>query len=142
MRCPVGSHIRRANPREGLAGGAARTRRHRIVRRGMPYGPPLAGDEDDGVPRGLVFTCFNASIARQFEVVQDWCVDGNVFGLGPGDRDLLAGADRGRTGFTIAGAPPVRVPGPGRPLVTVRGGEYLFLPSLTGLRAIAAGSAT
>jgi Dyp-type peroxidase family len=140
-RCPVGAHVRRTNPREGMAGGAARTRRHRIVRRGMPYGLPLAGEEDDGVDRGLLFSCFNASIARQFEVVQGWSVDGNVFGLGPGDRDMFAGADDGSQSFTIPGEPPYRLPGPGRPLVTVRGGEYLFLPSIGGLRAIAEGRA-
>ena len=136
-RCPVGAHIRRSNPRAGMAGGAARTRRHRIVRRGMPYGPPLEGDEDDGADRGLLFGCFNASIARQFEVVQGWCVDGNVFALGPDDRDFLTGAGDGTAGYTIPGAPPRRLPGPGRPLVRVRGGEYLFLPSVSGLKAVA-----
>ena len=35
--CPLGAHIRRANPRDGLPGGAHRTRRHRIIRRGIPY---------------------------------------------------------------------------------------------------------
>ena len=43
------------------------------------------GGAHEGEPRferGLHFACFNASIARQFEVVQDWCVDGNVFGPG------------------------------------------------------------
>jgi Dyp-type peroxidase family len=141
LRCPVGAHIRRVNAREGLAGRDARTRRHRIIRRAMPYGPPLEGDADDRVDRGLVFACFNASIARQFEVVQSWCVDGNLFGLGPGERDLLAGAGEGGGGFTIPGAPPVRVPGPAEPIVTVCGGEYLYVPSVSGLRAIAGGAA-
>lgn len=142
MRCPVGAHIRRVNPREGLAGGANRTRRHRMIRRGMPYGPPAHGDVPDDVERGLFFACFNASIARQFEVVQSWSVDGNVFGLGVGNRDFLAGGGGdGTQPFTIPGAPPVRVPGPGRPLVTVRGGEYLYVPSLSGLRALASGEA-
>ena len=141
LRCPVGAHIRRVNPRDGMAGGASRTRRHRMIRRGMPYGPPLEGDADDGVERGLLFACFNASIARQFEVVQSWSVDGNVFGLGPGDRDVLAGAGDGGAPFKIPGAPPVRVDGPGRPFVRVRGGEYLYVPSLTGLRALASGAA-
>jgi Dyp-type peroxidase family len=142
LRCPVGAHIRRVNARDGLAGGAARTRRHRIIRRGMPYGEPLPeGAPDDGAERGLVFACFNASIARQFEVVQGWCVDGNVFGLGPGDHDLFAGAGDGSGRFLLPGTPPARVPGPGRPLVAVRGGEYLFVPSLRGLRSIAGGAA-
>ena len=47
MRCPLGAHIRRTNPRCGLASGDALTARQRIVRRGMTYGPPLA----DGAAR-------------------------------------------------------------------------------------------
>jgi hypothetical protein len=37
-RCPIGSHMRRANPRDEkvVAGGSM----HRIIRRAMPYGPP------------------------------------------------------------------------------------------------------
>ena len=139
MRCPVGAHIRRVNPREGLSGGAARTRRHRIIRRGMPYGPPLQGTADDGADRGLHFACFNASIARQFEVVQQWSVDGNVFGLGRGNRDFMAGGAGPEQEFVLPGEPPVRLPAPERPFVRVRGGEYLFVPSLSGLRAIATG---
>ena len=88
--CPLGAHIRRANPRDGLPGGAQRTRRHRIIRRGMPYGPDeRAGD------RGLIFVCFNASIVRQFEVVNGWLMDGDIFGLGR-DPDMLAGPRPGR----------------------------------------------
>ena len=99
--------LRRRPPGAALPGGRAHPPREPARgprgRRGADAPPPdrpprhalrpaASGDEDDGVERGLLFTCFNASIARQFEVVQDWCVDGNVFGLGPGDRDLLAGA--------------------------------------------------
>ena len=43
VRCPVGAHMRRINPRgqpvtgQGLPGGSNNT--HRLIRRGMPYGP-------------------------------------------------------------------------------------------------------
>lgn len=135
--CPLGAHIRRTNPRDGLPGGAERTRRHRIIRRGMSYGAPLPEDAPaDGTERGLIFMCFNASIARQFEVLQGWCMDGDQFGLGD-DRDFLTGSNEENGGkMTIQGTPP-RFVSPQPPLVITRGGEYLFLPGLTALRALA-----
>ena len=128
-RCPLGAHIRRANPRDGLPGGAQRTRRHRIIRRGVPYRTRR--------DRGLIFVCFNASIVRQFEVVNRWLNDGDVFGLGR-DADVVAGARRpGRpVRMTVQGDPPVQIESPD-PLVHTRGGEYLFLPSLGALEALA-----
>ena len=39
--CPRGAHIRRANPRDALRAGGRLTARHRILRRGMPYGEPF-----------------------------------------------------------------------------------------------------
>ena len=71
LRCPVGAHVRRANPRDGEGVGAVMTTRHRIVRRGLPYGPALPpGAPDDGADRGLVFVCFSVDLERQFEFVQ------------------------------------------------------------------------
>jgi Dyp-type peroxidase family len=135
--CPLGAHIRRANPRASLSGKGQRTRRHRILRRGMPYGPWLEDDaRDAGSPRGLLFICFQASIARQFEVVNRWCAQGSSIGLEQ-DRDYLtAAADGDRVGMTVQGNPPVFLE-PHGPLVTTRGGEYLFLPGLAALAAIA-----
>lgn len=142
--CPLGAHIRRANPRDGLPGGYTRTRRHRIIRRGMPYGMPLPdhGPDPDPNPdpakRGLLFVCFNASIARQFEVVNGWLNDGTTFGLGR-DADVLAGTPRedSATLMSIQGEPPVLIPT--RQLVWTRGGEYLFVPSRRALGALAEG---
>ena len=92
-RCPLGAHIRRSNPRDALGFDGLLSFRHRIIRRGMPYGAPLASEaaEDDHVDRGLIFVCFNASISRQFEGIQaQWLNDGNVFHLGH-DSDFLMG---------------------------------------------------
>src|SRR6202008_1345058 len=50
--CPLGAHVRRANPRDSLPGGAERTMRHRIIRRGMPYGRWDGTGEDQA---GLAF---------------------------------------------------------------------------------------
>jgi Dyp-type peroxidase family len=144
-RCPLGAHIRRSNPRDalgwpGLDDAGLLSFRHRIIRRGVPYGPPLPGDvlEDDGVDRGLVFVCFNASISRQFESVQlQWLNDGNGFHLGY-DSDFLLGSPLGTGKMTIQGDPPFML-GPQGPFVTTRGGEYLFMPGIAALRALARG---
>ena len=42
VRCPLGAHVRRTNPRDndGMFGGKL-SNRHRIMRRGRPYGPLL-----------------------------------------------------------------------------------------------------
>jgi Dyp-type peroxidase family len=147
LRCPVGAHIRRSNPRDALGHDGVLSMRHRMIRRGMPYGPPLEADavEDDGADRGLVFVSFQASIARQFEGVQGpWLADGNIFGLGH-DTDFLlgepgAGGGSGARKMTIQGKRPFFL-APQENFVTTRGGEYLFVPGMTALRAIADGVA-
>lgn len=145
LSCPLGAHIRRANPRdaEGFYEGRL-TNRHRIVRRGRTYGLPLPEgvSKDDGQDRGLVFVCFNADIWRQFETIQAlWIEDGDPFGLGH-DRDFLAASSDGGSGkFTIQGNPPFFL-SPQPRLVTTRGGEYLFQPSIGALRWLATGSAS
>jgi Dyp-type peroxidase family len=140
LSCPLGSHIRRANPRDALGWEGERTRRHRIIRRAMPYGPPLAEPQlqDDHPDRGLMFLCYQASIARQFEVVQgSWLADGDAFGLGD-QEDFLLGCRDGTGRMTIQGKPPTflsRRPG----FVSLRGGEYFFAPGLRAVEALAEG---
>jgi Dyp-type peroxidase family len=138
-RCPIGSHIRRTNPRDALGFHGRLTSRHRIIRRGMPYGPPAKNPYvDDGHDRGLMFVCFQASIARQFELIQGrWIMDGDAFGLGA-DQDFLLGLDDPRGKLTIEGKPP-RFLGPQRTFVINRGGGYFFVPGIAALRALAAG---
>ncbi|WP_369255269.1 Dyp-type peroxidase [Geodermatophilus amargosae] len=145
-RCPLGAHVRRVNPRDALDfGGAVRssgrlTARHRIIRRGMPYEDPGGPDDEHG-RRGLLFICYNADIARQFETVQaHWCNDGDTFGLGD-DRDWFIGGAGGSGKMTI----PTR---DGRPrfvavhpdLVVTRGTEYLFAPGMRALHRLAEGA--
>jgi Dyp-type peroxidase family len=136
LRCPLGAHVRRCNPRDALGFDGKLTFRHRLIRRGMPYGPPFdhRSLEDDGKDRGLVFVCFNASISRQFESVQtQWLNTGNSFHLGEAS-DYIIGGPHGR--MTIQGQPPFFLPARGA-FVTTRGGEYLFAPGITALAAIA-----
>jgi Dyp-type peroxidase family len=142
LRCPLGAHVRRANPRDALGWRTERSKRHRIIRRGMPYGPLLpedAPDEDGGRDeRGLIFVCLNASIARQFELIQGhWLLDGDAFGQGR-DQDLLLAPADPQGKMTVPGHPP-RFLAPQEQLVTTRGGEYLFVPGIAALRAMAGG---
>jgi len=140
-RCPIGAHVRRCNPRDALGFEGALTFRHRMIRRGMPYGVPLADGvmDDDGADRGLVFVSFQASISRQFEAVQGgWLNDGNIFGLGH-DKDFLLGDPDGTGKMTIEGDPPFFL-SPQEVFVKTRGGEYLFVPGMSALAAIADGT--
>jgi len=141
-RCPLGAHIRRSNPRDALGFEGNLSYRHRMIRRGMPYGEVLPDGvlSDDGADRGLVFVCFQASISRQFEGVQvQWLNTGNLFGLGQ-DTDFILGSPAGTGKMTIQGAPPFFL-SPQEQFVKTRGGEYLFVPGISALAAIADGIA-
>ncbi len=140
LACPVGAHVRRANPRAGLPFEGKLVNRHRLIRRGIPYGEPLPpGAEDDGRERGVIFMCLQASIARQFEFVQSqWFNGGNTFALGK-DQDVLLGPQDGTppNKMTVSGGPPFFM-GPLSRVVSVKGGEYFFVPGINGLQYLAA----
>ena len=148
IRCPLGAHVRRNNPREDPSGpGTVQTRLHRIIRRSTPYGPRLPlGASEDGRERGLLFVAINANIARQFEFVQrNWVnsVLSSTHLTLPDDRDPLIGAQHGgdRAGkFLIQNADRKRAPMIAWDLprfVTTRGGAYFLLPSLDTLYNLA-----
>lgn len=138
-RCPVGAHIRRANPRGALDETDTLVKRHRIMRRGLPYGDWLEGDTDDGVDRGLVFIALNSSIERQFEFIQEeWINKGDTFFLDD-EKDPLIGANDGSGTMTLPG-PPVPFVFNLQRFVTVRGGEYFFMPGIEALHGLAQGT--
>jgi Dyp-type peroxidase family len=142
MKCPLGAHVRRSNPRDALGFFGHLSFRHRMIRRGMPYGEPLPDKvlADDGADRGLVFVSFQASISRQFEGVQvQWLNAGNIFGVGH-DKDFILGDPAGTGKMTIQGSPPFFLT-PQEVFVRTRGGEYLFVPGMTALAALADGTA-
>ncbi len=132
--CPRGAHVRRARPRDG----SATNRRRRLVRRGMTYGPALPdGAPDDGVDRGLIGVFLNASIERQYEFVQRrWLNWGSFDGLAH-ETDPITGSS-GRD-FTWQRRPvPRRHTGLPR-FVSVRGGDYFFVPGMTALQFLGEG---
>ncbi|MFI2206564.1 Dyp-type peroxidase [Streptomyces sp. NPDC020192] len=141
LRCPLGAHIRRANPRDSLdprpgsADSVAVGRRHRLLRRGRPYGPDGTGDAPDA--RGLHFLGLNANISRQFEFIQHtWLDNPNFNGLHDGPDPIVAPRQDRRSTFTEQGRP-FRTRHLGLPqFVTVQGGAYFFLPGLKALHCL------
>ena len=157
-RCPVGSHMRRTNPRDELvlAGGSL----HRIIRRAMPYGPPYDPANPDDEPRGLVGWFINGDIANAFELIMHNWVNDYRFVRSPPVRppdganpvknitgqDVILGVnDPAASSFTLSFPPTATQPWRNQqltgfgPFVTTRGGAYCYLPSITALRFIAAG---
>ena len=148
VRCPISSHVRRANPRDARGGTAEDSNdvvsKHRIIRRGRSYGAPLADSDartgtDDGVARGLYFICLQASLARGFELIQQaWLSNPGFHGL-HGEPDPIMGNGDGNASITIP-ADPLRLRLKRMPrAVTVLGGGYFLLPSLPALERIAQG---
>jgi Dyp-type peroxidase family len=138
--------------------------RHRILRRGIPYGPPLAGDEpEDGRPRGLYFLTYQADIERQFEHVWTQWLNSQNFPVRAAGRDGLVGqvVDPGsvRSGAGTSAPVPPWSPSQLRPAIVPRGcqplggialrlatfvtplyGTYFFAPSVESLSSLATGS--
>jgi Dyp-type peroxidase family len=156
LRCPIGSHIRRNNPRSEAVVGTDATH-HRIVRRAMPYGPAYDPAHPDTIPRGLIGYFINGSLTNQFEfVLGQWNLTPDFVksASGPGGpaagnavfnisgEDVFMGVnDPSTSSFTLAalgarGRNNTHVTGFPR-LITTRGGAYCFLPSVTGLRYLA-----
>jgi Dyp-type peroxidase family len=136
LKCPLGAHARRMNPRDSVITGTPRL--HRIIRRGTTYGPPLPPGvlEDDGADRGIMFAFVGARFDRQFEFVQtQWVNDGNFIGVSAEKDPLVGGNDDGQ--FTVP-RQPIRRRLTGLPAFVVnRGGEYGFMPGLRALRWLA-----
>lgn len=156
--CPLWSHLRKANPRDETTPDPSvdNPALHRMIRRGIPFGPRLAdeaGTTDDGSPRGLHFFAVVSDLVRQFEFVQiNWLNSSTFPGGQPGPKP---GSYNPTPGTPDAGADPIAGQGPQpdvvqlvqpsgvqaipfpKRVVTMTGGEYFLLPSITGLKALA-----
>ena len=135
-KCPLHGHIRKVNPRGESAKDKLEERKHRIARRGIIYGKrkiDLSDQPEKGV--GLLFMCFQADIAKQFEHVQKMA-NATTGGLDPiigqtrNKKTSLqqqwpsdwASEDRKTKAFNFQG------------FVTLKGGEYFFAPNIKCLR--------
>ena len=135
---PRAAHIRKTYPRDSMPPGREESDRHRVLRRGIPYGPEFvpnepaygAGAVPDAQDRGLLFLCYQASIARGFEFIQtQWANVPDFPNAGDGEDPIMAQNNA---------APPFAL-NQNTHLTTARwvittGGEYFFSPSIAGLR--------
>jgi Dyp-type peroxidase family len=131
---PLGSHIRRLNPRDT----AANMNRRSMIRRGGTYGSHLPeGAPDDGKERGVAAFVICASLVRQFEFAQNvWINDKNFHELG-NERDPIVGNQDGTLEYKIPNRP-IRKKITGLPSFTsIKGGAYFFLPGIRALRFLA-----
>jgi Dyp-type peroxidase family len=146
--CPHAAHVRKANPRDlpTDTGGQNDTLTRLILRRGIPFGPPVANPlaptpEDLASERGLMFVSYQTSIKNQFEfLLNHWAnVDDQPQsgGLDPllGQRFDVSGANQ-----RIVSIPAIdgslqqgEIDGT---WITATGGGYFFSPSISAIRNV------
>lgn len=127
--CPFGAHIRKVNPRLGLADGV---KIPRILRRGIPFGPRY---EDDPIAeRGLAFVSFQTSITDQTDAITNTWMNSAVRpGVDPG-HDLLVGRSTQERFITLpVSNRRIRLSAGTAQWITPTGGAYLFAPSKKAL---------
>ncbi|MDQ3850769.1 MAG: hypothetical protein M3296_09185 [Actinomycetota bacterium] len=71
LRCPFSAHIRVVNPRDQPLDPIVEAI-PKVIRRGMPYGPPLQSAQDDGQDRGIIGIFLCADIRRQIYTLTRW----------------------------------------------------------------------
>jgi Dyp-type peroxidase family len=156
FRCPIGAHMRRANPRDTMPPNPQKSLQvashHRIIRRGRPYKETQNGVEK----QGLIFMALNADLQRQFEFIQQSWINSPKFnGLFDNPDPLIGNFDPKNNAFEsdldgdptaappqgnimVLQANPVRrricdVPN----FVQMKGGAYFFLPGMKALHYLA-----
>jgi Dyp-type peroxidase family len=137
---PLGSHMRRMNPRDTKLALLTDVNVHRIIRRsttyGAPYDPSAVSEHDDETARGLYFIFISAKAMATLEFLQqEWINNGNFISLGE-ERDPNVGLQEDEATFTIPHEPVRRRIHGIETFNVLRGGEYFFLPSLSALRWI------
>jgi Dyp-type peroxidase family len=143
-KCPFQAHIRKSNPRGASPGGLVFDKSVQMARRGITYGSRLQDPDskelidkpNDGV--GLLFMSYQASIEHQFQFMQTKWVNNEQFphanvGVDPviGQGGVIPqswfpnyGSATGVSASLFHG------------FVTLKGGEYFFTPSITGLKSL------
>ena len=169
-RTPCCSHVRKTNPRAWIPDetkrgteaklvvdqdrGHSQLKKHRIMRRGIPYGSVYQKGKNETEKRGLMFVAYCASLTKQFEFQQAAWANNTEFN--PGKKGAPTGID------PLIGVNPKSVPdndttssGKGQSKLTcpsgvrtlevnrvvhTRGAVYAFTPSMSTLRKLADGA--
>ena len=153
--CPLSAHIRKAYPRDDTSPeipplNESTTQTHRLLRRGIPYGPPSNSSPHapfaDFIDRGLLFLAYQTSIQEQFEFVTGaWVNNPNFKKTGVGHDPIIGqnntqgeqrerhfgvsfnGDDCGDQAETLTTSTDWVIP---------TGGGYFFAPSLYALENV------
>ncbi|MBB5959234.1 Dyp-type peroxidase family [Saccharothrix tamanrassetensis] len=131
---PCPAHVRKTNPRSFTF---RNPRQRRILRRGIPFGPPY--EQDPRAERGLLFVAHCTSIREQFEFQQRvWAGNphfaGGEDGAPTGTDPVIGGAGEAR--FETSD---VKATLTFERYVRTTGALYALVPSVSTLRLLAAG---
>ncbi|MET4086925.1 Dyp-type peroxidase [Bradyrhizobium sp. S3.5.5] len=151
LTCPLAAHIRKVNTRDAPSdmGGRSSTFERRLLRVGVPFGPSLKNRyarKVEGEPeRGLLFLSIQSSIEEQFEFLQARWINDESRPKAPSGHDMIVGQNAAaadgarRCGIFGKGLQQARVEADGE-FVTASGGGYFFVPSITALGTVIAGT--
>ena len=136
FHCPLGAHIRKVHPRTD----ADSIKMARMIRNGIPYGTEFkSGNTDPNDTRGLLFACYQSSLENSFQFVQRAWSNNEKFPVSTTGYDALIGQakDDGMLNITLHNDEEGNLdPGLGKfqKSVTMKGGEYFFVPSISALK--------
>jgi Dyp-type peroxidase family len=142
---PKAAHIRKSYPRDQQPPGGLEANRHRILRRGIPYGPEVQPTETpygtEPVPderdRGLLFIGYQSSITGGFEFIQrSWANKSDFPDPGSGQDPIIS--QSAAPAFPL----PVNPQFATQRWVTTTGGDYFFAPSISAIGLLGGSSAT
>ncbi|HEV7804209.1 MAG TPA: Dyp-type peroxidase [Solirubrobacteraceae bacterium] len=160
LHCPWAAHVRKVYPRDDVRGNTdpdqdaidaaeAATQTHRMLRRGIAFGPELTEKEalsgssstNPSNARGLLFKSYVTSLDDQFEFVQQAWVNNPDFSQPDAGVDPIIGQSDDDTA-PFLGAAATSGDATKKPqlsmghFVTMEGGEYFFAPSITAIESL------